>query len=114
MGVTLRRRVRGELSRIALRAMRELAVQHGVPFRPILDEDPRFTLPADLQSIAEKLLVYARGAFIQLSMDEYRHLWARYIHLSAHWTPTAGLLVSKPAPNQRLVFNNQPQAGYPQ
>ncbi|WP_285960105.1 phospholipase effector Tle1 domain-containing protein [Pseudomonas tohonis] len=114
VAVAIRRRVRGELSRVALRAMRELAVKHGVPFDVISDDDQAFELPADLLSIAEKILAYVRGAPSQLSHDDWRHLWARYIHLSAHWTPSKGVLINKPAPNQRLVFNNRPQAGYPQ
>ncbi|WP_236206730.1 phospholipase effector Tle1 domain-containing protein [Pseudomonas tohonis] len=114
VGVVLQRKVRGELSRVALRAMRELGVKHGVPFDVINDDDQRFELPADLRPIAEKILAYVQGAPSRLSADDQRHLWARYIHLSAHWTPSKGLLISKPAPNQRLVFNNRPQAGYPQ
>ncbi|BCG24505.1 hypothetical protein TUM18999_26960 [Pseudomonas tohonis] len=114
VGVVLQRKVRGELSRVALRAMRELGVKHGVPFDVINDDDQRFELPADLRPIAKKILAYVQGAPSRLSPDDLRHLRARYIHLSAHWTPSKGLLISKPAPNQRLVFNNKPQAGYPQ
>ena len=33
---------------------------------------------------------------------------------AAHWTPSKGVLVNKPAPNQRLMFNNKPQTGYPE
>ncbi|MFE1815714.1 hypothetical protein [Metapseudomonas otitidis] len=46
-------------------------------------------------------------------MEEERHLLGRYIHTSAHWVPTAGLLLSKPA-NQRLAYNQRPQEGYPE
>ncbi|MOA55885.1 hypothetical protein D3C78_1797680 [compost metagenome] len=94
--------------------MRELAVKHGVPFDVINDEDQRFELPADLRPIADKILAYARGANVYLTLGEYQYLWSRYIHLSAHWTPSAGLLINKPAPNLRLAFNNKPQAGYPE
>ncbi|MHC5348401.1 PAAR domain-containing protein [Metapseudomonas furukawaii] len=114
VGVAIRRRVRGELSRVALRAMRELAVKHGVPFDVINDEDQRFELPNDLRPIAEKILAYVRGGESQLTQEDLRLLWARYIHLSAHWTPSKGLLVNKPAPNRRLIFNNKPHAGYPE
>ncbi|MCY1509518.1 hypothetical protein D9M68_438660 [compost metagenome] len=113
VGVTLRRRVRGELSLVALRAMRELAVRHGVPLKSVPTTEA-FAIPADLLPIAEKILAYVRGATSQLTHDDWRHLWARYIHLSAHWTPSKGVLVNKPAPNQRLIFNNKPQAGYPE
>ncbi|MGX5726980.1 hypothetical protein ACWKWZ_18245 [Metapseudomonas otitidis] len=46
-------------------------------------------------------------------MEEERHLLGRYIHTSAHWVPTAGLLLNKPA-NQRLAYNQRPQEGYPE
>jgi hypothetical protein len=39
----------------------------------------------------------------------------RYIHESAHWTPGKGFLINKPALyNQRNVYPNKPQKGYPQ
>ena len=40
-----------------------------------------------------------------------RRLRAR---LSAHWTPSNGLLINKPAPNRRRAYNNKPQGGYTQ
>ena len=69
---------------------------------------------ADLQAIREKLLAYALGSRYRLTTDDERQLWARYIHLSAHWTPSNGLLLNKPAPNRRLAYNNKPQGDYPQ
>ncbi len=111
--LAIRRRVRGELSRVYLRVMRELALPHGVPFREI-PEESGFAIPADLQPIAAKIIAHARGAADTLTAEDNAFLQARYIHLSAHWTPSAGLLVHKPAPNARLVFNNRPQKGYPQ
>ena len=110
----IERRVRGELSLIYLRVMRELAVQNNVPLRPIQDRDPALALPAELQNIAEKLMAYAQGGRYGLDEEDERLLWSRYIHLSAHWTPSRGLLNSKPAPNIRLSYNNKPQQGYPE
>ncbi|TWC37700.1 putative Zn-binding protein involved in type VI secretion [Pseudomonas sp. SJZ079] len=109
----IERRVRGELSLVYLRVMRELAVQHNVPLLSIPDT-PQFAIPADLGAIADKLLAYALGSSPHLTADDERLLWARYIHLSAHWTPSNGLLLNKPAPNRRLAYNNKPQEGYPQ
>ena len=59
-------------------------------------------------------MAYALGSPSGLTAEDERLLWARYIHLSAHWTPSKGLLLNKPAPNRRLVYNNKPQEGYPQ
>ncbi|SDX81030.1 hypothetical protein SAMN05444064_1683, partial [Pseudomonas syringae] len=111
----LDRPVRGELALIALRVMRELGVRHGVPFKN-LESRPDLALPADLQSIAARILDQVLGG-IEVSLDaqQERLLRARYIHQSAHWLPNKGLLISKPAAdNKRNVYRNRPQKGYPQ
>ena len=64
-------------------------MKHGVPFDVINDDDQRFELPADLRPLP-KILAYVQGAPSRLSPDDLRHLRARYIHLSAHWTPSKG------------------------
>ncbi|WP_028241170.1 phospholipase effector Tle1 domain-containing protein [Stutzerimonas azotifigens] len=112
--LSIERRIRGELSLVYLRVMRELAVQNNVPLRPIQDRDPALALPAELQAIADKLMAYAQGGRYGLDEEDERLLWSRYIHLSAHWTPSRGLLISKPAPNVRLAYNNKPQQDYPE
>ncbi|MRK20681.1 hypothetical protein [Pseudomonas sp. JG-B] len=41
-------------------------------------------------------------------------LRGHYIHQSAHWMPSIGVLVNKPAENDtRNVYPNQPQKDYP-
>lgn len=112
--VTINRQIRGELSLVYLRVMRNLASHHGVPLRPIQDRDPVLALPSELQQIYFKLMAYAEGGRYELDVHEEHLLRSRYIHLSAHWKPTSGLLISKPAPNVRLVYNNKPQQGYPE
>jgi len=94
--------------------MRELAVQYGVPFDFIDDQESATAIPQELQKIADQLLAYAKGGRYGLDEEDERLLWSRYIHLSAHWTPRNGLLISKPAPNVRLAYNNKPQQGYPE
>ncbi|RRV14500.1 DUF2235 domain-containing protein [Stutzerimonas xanthomarina] len=111
--VTIERPIRGELALVYLRVMRELAVKHGVPVKSIPDT-PVFALPFELQDIAKKMMAYANGSLYDLNEDEEHLLRSRYIHLSAHWKPTSGLLISKPAPNVRLIYNNKPQQGYPE
>ncbi|MDT4822043.1 hypothetical protein FQZ97_552370 [compost metagenome] len=113
VAVAIQRTVYGDLSRVALRAMHELALQHDVPFKEI-PGTLQFAIPADLQPIAEKILAYAQGGPTTLTLQDNQLLQSRYIHLSANWTPTYGVLVSKPAPNRRLVFANKPQEGYPE
>ncbi|MNC29460.1 hypothetical protein D3C75_777070 [compost metagenome] len=114
--IVLNRPVRGELALIALRLMRELGVRHGVPFDVISEEDQRLRLPDELQPIAEQIMEQAlAGNEVRLGPAEECLLRSRYIHQSAHWTPRAGLLINKPAPNKkRNVYPNQPQKGYPQ
>lgn len=111
--VTIDRQIRGELSLVYLRVMRELAAEHGVPVKGVPDT-PSLVIPFELQDIAKKMMAYANGSRYDLNADEEHLLRSRYIHLSAHWKPTSGLLISKPAPNVRLVYNNKPQQGYPE
>ncbi|WP_205894823.1 phospholipase effector Tle1 domain-containing protein, partial [Metapseudomonas otitidis] len=101
VAVAMDRKVYGDLSKVALQAMHEAAVKFEVPLKA-LPAEAAFQLPDDLAPIAEKLLAYARGASNRLTHEEERHLLGRYIHTSAHWVPTAGLLLNKPA-NQRLA-----------
>jgi type VI secretion system secreted protein VgrG len=112
--VTLERQVRGELALIALRVMRELGMRHGVPFKG-LEERPELELPDELKPINERILqqVLAAG-FVRLEPTQEVLLSARYIHMSAHWTPKGPFLLSKPAAlNRRNVHLNRPQEGYP-
>jgi len=98
---------------VYLRVMRELAVKYTVPFMDI-PVTPSTAIPADLSTIADKIAAYARGGANTLTAAERQLLHAKYIHLSANWTPVKGLLVNKPASNVRLIYNNKPQEGYPQ
>jgi len=109
--VTIDRPIRGELSLVYLRVMRKLAAEHGVPVKAVPDT-PSLAIPFELQDIAKKMMAYANGSRYDLNEHEEHLLRSRYIHLSAHWKPTSGLLISKPAPNVRLVYNNKPQQGY--
>ncbi|RON09957.1 hypothetical protein BK659_08595 [Pseudomonas brassicacearum] len=114
--IALDRPVRGELSLIALRVMRELGVRHGVPFDVIDDQDRRFRLPEELQPIATQILDQVLGG-VEVSLDraQERLLRRRYIHQSAHWLPSTGVMAMKPTPdNTRKVYPNQPHKGYPE
>ncbi|PNB72246.1 hypothetical protein C1X64_20645 [Pseudomonas sp. GW456-E7] len=113
--IELDRPVRGELALIALRLMRELGVRHGVPFKKI-DGRPDLALPTDLQSIAPHILDQALGGTeVRLDYDQELLLRGRYIHQSAHWLPSKGLMINKPTDNLvRNVYQNRPQKGYPQ
>lgn len=112
--VTIDRPIRGELALVYLRVMRELAVQLGVPFNFIDDRERATALPEELQKIAEKLMAFSKGGRYDLDENEERLLRRSYIHLSANWKPSGGLLISKPAPNVRPIYNNEPQQGYPE
>lgn len=115
LALHLERSVRGELSLIALRVMRQLAVEHDVPFAS-LDSYAEWSLPDELQPIAARILqqVQARQP-IALDAEQERLLHSRYIHRSAHWTATRGLLLNKPeADGVRVVHPHCPQQRYPQ
>jgi type VI secretion system secreted protein VgrG len=114
--VLLERPVHGELSLIALRVMRELGIRHGVPFDVITDTDKRFMLPDELVPISKRILQQVMtDRLVRLEPAQQKLLRARFIHLSAHWTPEGPFLFSKPAPlNRRNVHPNRPQEGYPE
>jgi type VI secretion system secreted protein VgrG len=113
--VLLERPVHGELSLIALRVMRELGTRHGVPFKG-LEERPELAMPDELRPIAKRILqLVMADRLVRLEPAQEALLRARYIHMSAHWTPRGPFLLSKPAPlNRRNVHLNRPQAGYPE
>ncbi|MDR6714388.1 hypothetical protein J2W83_004009 [Pseudomonas hunanensis] len=100
------REVLGDLSRIYLSIMRELAVRGGVPFAPV---DLR-SLPQELDDISRKLHDFATGrnAALGLTEAEQALLQSRYVHASAHWNPAGGLRSSE----LDVLFINRPgQAG---
>ena len=102
------RRVRGELSRVYLRIMRELAVRAGGAFKVIEERDPALSIPDELRPIAAKLQAYALGEdFTDLSEEEIALLCRRYIHLSAHWNAAKGKHNSALA----VMFINRPAEG---
>ena len=113
VAVAIDRQVQGELSRVYLRLMRELALRHQVPFKAIPDQ-PVFSIPPDLQPIAQTLITQGLNGRVSIGQAEYRYLHARYIHLSAHWVTTKELLLNKPAKGGRRRYPNQAQEGYPE
>ena len=115
LALGLDRTVHGDLSRIALRVMHAKATQHSAPLGTIDEWDQRMSIPSDLQTIAEKIINAAMaGQNVVLSGEEKRFLHSRYIHCSANWTSSSGLMVNKPrSQNQRAVYEDQPQRGYP-
>ncbi len=107
--VSSQREVRNDLALVYLRIMREVAVQHGVPFREVPNEDKRLALPSELLPIHEKLMAYALGksGSYGLSPAEETLLYQRYIHLSAHWNP-----VTHPSAERDTLFTNRPGENY--
>lgn len=104
--VSSQREVYGDLSLVYFRIMRELAVEHGVPFRQIPDNDPRLAMPGELVPIYQKLLPYAQGktTFIRLSAQEEQVLFQRYIHISGHWNAAGNRSNS----DLSVIFINRP------
>jgi len=115
LALGLKRTVRGELSRVSLRVMHMKAVQSDAPLGSIDEMDKRISIPNDLKLIAEKIISSAAaGKNAALTAEEKRFLHSHYIHSSANWTSTSGFMVNKPRrDNQRAVYDDQPQRGYP-
>ncbi|WP_171017132.1 PAAR domain-containing protein [Pseudomonas sp. G(2018)] len=105
--IASQRQVRGELSLVYLRIMRELAVRAGVAF----DAAPTtsaFAVPTELQPIAAKLRAFALGEpYASLTSEEHSLLRRRYIHLSANWNAAKGWNNS----DLGVLFINRPADG---
>lgn len=111
------REVKGHLSRVYLSIMRDLAVQGGVPFAA-LGEDEAHRLPDELQVISGKLHDFALGRshHLLLAPAEQALLRSRYVHTSAHWNALKGLrnsaldtlYIDRPAEGGRVLHDNPP------
>ncbi|PYB69288.1 type IV secretion protein Rhs [Pseudomonas sp. LB-090624] len=102
------REVAGQLSRVYLSVMRELAIRAGVPFAP-LGGQAEHRLPDELLPISRKLHAFALGETRQpgLSEDEQQLLRDKYVHASANWNAVKGLRNSV----LDVLFVNRPAAG---
>ncbi|WP_428604988.1 T6SS phospholipase effector Tle1-like catalytic domain-containing protein [Pseudomonas sp.] len=101
----LKRPVRGELSRVYLRVMYELAKRKGVRFIDI-PEEPEYLLPVELQSLCDRFIA---GDY-NITSDDDVLLKLKYIHVSAHWNPPARLQGNTPRTGGKLKFINAPTA----
>lgn len=79
-GLQFARPVRGDLSRVYLRVMYELAKQKGVRFQEI-PEMPDYQVCAELQPLCDR---FVSGDYSVYPTEEAL-LKLRYIHTSAHW-----------------------------
>lgn len=100
-GLQLRRRVRGELSRVYLRVMYELAKQQGVQFDEIDEHDPNYTIPAELLPLCGR---FVAGNY-SITPDEEELLKRRYIHVSAHWNSP---LKKQSSQGLNIIYINAP------
>jgi hypothetical protein len=112
--VCMRRQVFDQLSRVYLRIMHTLCVEEGVPFLP-LPQTREYALIPELDTVAAKLMAYARGGEYALSEEEELMLRRRYIHQSAHWGAlvknrrllTDTLFIHAPRDGGRMRYLNQ-------
>ena len=102
-GVQLRRQVRGELSRVYLRVMYELAKQGGVRFDEIDQHDPKYALPTELDPLCAR---FSAGNY-QTTPTEDGMLRNHYIHIFAHWNNPLGKRTHTGA---SLIYINAPTA----
>ncbi len=115
LAITMDRSVRGELSLISLRVMRELAFLHGVPLKS-LEGLTDLALPAELEEIGARVIEQAlEGRDAELDSTQEKLLTSRYIHHSANWNLRSALAINKPTPtNIRNIYSHMAQDGYPQ
>lgn len=100
----LKRPVRGELSRVYLRVMYELAKQQGVRFIPLNEQSSRYVIPTELQALCDR---FVAGDYSTTPAEE-QLLKLRYIHTSANWNPPTKLQGSIPRTSAGLFYFNAP------
>ena len=98
----LKRPVRGELSRVYLRVMYELAKQQGVRFIPLNEQSSRYVIPTELQALCDRFV----AGDCSTTPAEEQLLKLKYIHTSANWNPPTKLQGS--TPRTGLVYFNAP------
>jgi uncharacterized Zn-binding protein involved in type VI secretion len=100
----LKRPVRGELSRVYLRVMYELAKQRGVRFKRLDEQYPSYTIPSELQALCDR---FVAGDYSTTPAEE-QLLKLKYIHTSANWNPPSILQGSTPRTSSGLLYFNAP------
>ena len=100
----LKKSVRGELSRVYLRVMYELAKQRGVKFEHLDEQYPTYTIPSELQALCDR---FVAGDYSTTPAEE-QLLKLKYIHTSASWNPPTILQGSTPRTSAGLLYFNAP------
>ena len=100
----LKRPVRGELSRVYLRVMYELAKQQGVRFIPLNEQSSRYVIPTELQALCDRFV----AGDCSTTPAEEQLLKLKYIHTSANWNPPTKLQGSIPRTSAGLLYFNAP------
>ncbi|MNR18903.1 hypothetical protein D3C85_1356580 [compost metagenome] len=88
-GITLKRIVPNDWSKVSLRVMLDAAKETGLEFSDILPKDINLSLPSELEALSEKAIaqgkaVRAGGVPTAFSPDELMII-GKYIHCSANW-----------------------------
>jgi hypothetical protein len=116
--LTLRNRVvKNRWSTVALRVMRDAALEAGVRFNAIDPTLPETALPDELVSLSAKAVVMGKavrqGQSSQaFSLQEMDMLATKYIHCSAHWnaidTDADGRILGGAFPSELIGFISRP------
>lgn len=113
LSLRMRRRVRGELSRVALWIMHGLARARNLQFRPLPDVSGT-RIPAELDQISRALMRQAINGIDTPTLDstDYKLLKQRYIHHSDHFNPIEWLMGERIAglgvPAEELIHPLRP------
>jgi hypothetical protein len=102
-GLQLKRPISGELSRVYLRVMHALAKEKGVRFDVIDDNDPAYSVPAELQALCDRFV----SGYYSTTPEEEELLKRRYIHTSANWNHPMGKVTGG---GIAIVYINAPTA----
>ncbi|MCX8961125.1 DUF2235 domain-containing protein [Erwinia psidii] len=115
--VIMRRWVRNDWAKVALRVMLDAASEAGAIFSPVGPSVAELTLPAELESLCEKAVELGRAArtgreVVGFTTQELNLLAAEYLHCSANWnevvTNNDGSVTRAVRAGKRVAFTNRP------
>lgn len=118
--VVLRRRVRNDWAKVALRVMLDAATEAGVMFLPV-DTSAELVLPANLESLCEKAVSLGRAVrmgreALGFTTPELNLLAGEYLHCSANWNAVStdgnGEVTRAIKPGTQVSFTNRPDINW--
>jgi len=108
-GISLKRIVPNDWSKVALRVMLDAAKEVGLEFNDIDPLSPDMKLPDELETLSQKAISQGRAVRVGAAQDFFTYdellIIGKYIHCSANWNPLKFKNVWLDGKQVRTVYN---------